>query len=64
MGEAEQVPAGSCQNTNIDYYFYRGNCNGFLFISQMVVHKACMKSKRQSNLLGGKADTFAYPVSL
>lgn len=59
---AEQVPDSSL-NTNIGY-FYRGDCNGFLFIAQMVVREACVKSKRQSNLLGGKADTFAYPVSL
>lgn len=35
----EQVPASS-QNSNIDYYFYRGDCNGFLFMAQMV---ECMK---------------------
>lgn len=48
------------------YCLYRGCCrpNGFLFAAQMAACEACMKSTRQSNLLGGKADTFAYSVSL
>lgn len=35
MGTAEQVPDSS-RNTSIDCYFYRGDCNGFLFIAQSV----------------------------
>lgn len=34
LGAAEQVPDSS-QNTSTGSYFYRGDCDGFLFIAQM-----------------------------